>query len=90
VESDFYSAGITDNVRNVSGVGITADVRELAFKNSVFDLVYSLGVVEHFPETAQAVKEMARVSKNGGYVLITTPRLSLGTLFRYLRACLKS
>ena len=49
-----------------------------------FDLVYSLGVVEHFPETKVALGEHVRVLKKGGTILVTVPRVSFSTPFRFL------
>jgi len=79
---EIFGIDITDNVARSGTVGILADARFLPLAEGTFDFVYSLGVVEHFAETALAIKEHARVTKNGGYVLITTPHLSMFTPFR--------
>ena len=42
-----------------------ADVRVLPFADASFDAIYSMGTVEHFPETQAAVLELARVLKPG-------------------------
>jgi SAM-dependent methyltransferase len=51
--------------------------------------VYSLGVVEHFRETAQAIREHWRVLKPGGLCLIVVPNLispySMSILYHALR-----
>jgi SAM-dependent methyltransferase len=84
VDAEFLGVDLTSNVR-VSGVkGIFADARRLPLRDNYFDLTYSLGVIEHFPETRVAVSEHARVTKPGGYILITTPHLALLTPIRYL------
>jgi SAM-dependent methyltransferase len=51
----------------------TADVRALPFRDGSFDAVYSMGTIEHFDETEQAVAEMARVLKPGGRAIIGVP-----------------
>lgn len=49
------------------------DCRNLAFKDNIFDVVFSVGVVEHFPETALALREHLRVCKREGTVIIEVP-----------------
>ena len=50
-----------------------ADVRSLPFRDASFDAIYSMGTIEHFDETEQAVREMARVLKPGGCAIIGVP-----------------
>ena len=50
-----------------------ADVRALPFCDASFDAIYSMGTIEHFDETEQAVREMARVLKPGGHAIIGVP-----------------
>lgn len=50
-----------------------ADVRALPFRDASFDAIYSMGTIEHFDETEQAVGEMARVLKPGGRAIIGVP-----------------
>ena len=50
-----------------------ADVRALPFADASFDAVYSMGTIEHFDETEQAVAEMARVLKPGGRAIVGVP-----------------
>ena len=50
-----------------------ADVRALPFCDASFDAIYSMGTIEHFDETEQAVREMARVLKPGGRAIIGVP-----------------
>ena len=52
-----------------------ADVRVLPFAEASFDAIYSMGTVEHFPETQQAVDELARVLKPGGRLILGVPNL---------------
>ena len=53
--------------------GAVGDVRELPFRDASFDLIYSMGTIEHFDETEQAVAEMARVLKPGGRAIVGVP-----------------
>ena len=50
-----------------------ADVRALPFRDACFDVIYSMGTIEHFDETEQAVKELVRVLKPGGCAIIGVP-----------------
>jgi SAM-dependent methyltransferase len=52
-----------------------ADMFYLPFKDESFDLVYNSGVIEHFPDpqNTNAVREMARVTKKGGSIVIIVP-----------------
>lgn len=50
-----------------------ADARDIPFQDNTFDLVYSLGVIEHFDETQQALEEQVRVCKPGGWVVAVVP-----------------
>jgi len=50
-----------------------ADVRALPFAAETFDLVYSMGTIEHFPDYAVAVDEIFRVLKPGGVAIIGVP-----------------
>jgi len=48
-------------------------IERLAFPDGVFDTVICMGVVEYIADDATAVREMARVLKPGGTVLISLP-----------------
>ncbi|MDD4938558.1 MAG: radical SAM protein [Candidatus Omnitrophica bacterium] len=50
-----------------------ADIRRMPFPDNTFDVIVSYGVVEHFDDSINAVKEMLRVLKPGGTCLVTTP-----------------
>jgi len=50
-----------------------ADVRDLPFRDSSFDAVYSMGTIEHFDETERAVEEISRVLKPGGRAIVGVP-----------------
>jgi SAM-dependent methyltransferase len=50
-----------------------SDVRALPFADASFDAIYSMGTIEHFHETQQAIEEMARVLKPGGRAIVGVP-----------------
>lgn len=49
------------------------DAARLPFRPGSFDLVYSLGVVEHLPDTAQAVRESFAALAPGGWAYHSVP-----------------
>ena len=53
--------------------GVIADVRAIPFRDGAFDGAYSMGTVEHFAETEQALAEIARVVRPGGRAVIGVP-----------------
>lgn len=48
-------------------------IEKLDFPNSFFDVVICMGVVEYTEDDSIAVKEMTRVTKQGGIIIITLP-----------------
>ena len=50
-----------------------ADIRHLPFRDGSFDVIYSMGTVEHFDETEQAIGEIFRVLRPGGRAVIGVP-----------------
>jgi len=69
--------------KNVSIVNIETD--PFPYKNNMFDLVICSEVLEHLTQSPMpALKEMCRVAKPGGHVLITTPNIN-GSIHVILR-----
>jgi SAM-dependent methyltransferase len=50
-----------------------ADVRILPFANDSFDVIYSMGTIEHFDEYEEATRELFRVLRPGGQAIIGVP-----------------
>lgn len=50
-----------------------ADVRALPFPDASFDAVYSMGTIEHFPETEAAMREIHRVLTPSGRAIVGVP-----------------
>ena len=55
-------------------VDVHGDGVALPFKDAVFDTVLCNEVLEHVPEPARLMAEVARVLKPGGVLLLTTPQ----------------
>ena len=56
--------GISPNRFNLS----VADSERLPFRDGVFEMIYSWGVLHHTPNTGQAIKEIYRILKPGGII----------------------
>ena len=54
---------------------IKGNIFHIPCKDEQFHLVYNSGVLEHFkePHNLEAAKEMVRITKKGGYVIIILP-----------------
>jgi SAM-dependent methyltransferase len=49
---------------------VQASATELPFADGTFDAVWSIWVLEHVPNPEQALREICRVVKDGGYILL--------------------
>lgn len=79
--------------RGYRGVGV-ASLPDLPFGDATFDLVVATDVVEHVADDAGALRELRRVTRPGGHLLITVPAyrwlwtdsdVQLGHFRRYTR-----
>lgn len=63
------------------------DIQAVGFRDETFDTVISCETVEHVPNPGGAIRELARVLKPGGRLLLTTPNYlgPLGLYRAYLR-----
>jgi SAM-dependent methyltransferase len=52
---------------------VVGDIRQLPFKDTVFSEVVCWEVIEHIPEKGKAMCELARVSKEGATLVLSTP-----------------
>ena len=58
------------------------DAENLPFRDSTFDASISAGSIEYWPNPVRGIAEMARVTKEGGRVVILAPRKPSNPLVR--------
>lgn len=63
---------------------ILGDVFHLPFRNSTFDVVICLGLIEHFKDSLTPISNLLKLVKEGGCAFISVPqRKSLYTPYKY-------
>ncbi len=70
--------------QKINGIQLSLQSSEkLSFENNFFDALLCIDVLHHVPNREKALKEMARVTKEGGFVFFRDirPRHSLDKLF---------
>ncbi|AQL42871.1 SAM-dependent methyltransferase [Halorientalis sp. IM1011] len=60
------------------------DAERLPFKDDAFDVVWSSGSIEYWPNPVEALEECRRVAKPGGQVLIVGPNYPNSSVFQKL------
>jgi len=83
---DFSSAAIASYAgrHGEKAVCVVADIRQMAIKDSSFDGIYNLGVMEHFlrDDHDKILSEFKRILKPGGKILlIWPPRFGSSVIF---------
>src|SRR3989344_1903138 len=58
---------------------IHGDILEMPIKTSSIDYIYGGGVIEHFQNTIESIREIYRVLKSNGITFNTVPYLNLGS-----------
>jgi ubiquinone/menaquinone biosynthesis C-methylase UbiE len=72
---DLTEKGVSLTRQRLMLYGFTGDIRvgdseNLPFPDNTFDLVYSWGVIHHTTDTPRAAREIVRICKPGGRVLV--------------------
>ena len=76
---DFSEEMIREGVKRLRKAGVSkarlivGNAKNIPFKDEFFDKVSCSEVLEHIPDWEKAVREISRVVKRGGLVVITTP-----------------
>jgi len=79
MEKAWQKFGKHDRVRFYRG-----DAERLPFKDDTFDIVWSSGSIEYWPDPVAALVECRRITKPGGQVLIVGPNYPSNTVFQKL------
>ena len=66
-----------------------ADAQQLPYPDESFDIVVSCETIEHLPDPAEGVREMARVCRTNGLLYLTTPNYLNAMGLYYLYASLR-
>lgn len=77
VGCDYSAQGLSFCQRRGLDQLVRADATRLPLAGDSFDLVLALDVVEHLDDDAGCVREMARVCRPGGHVLVHVPAFPL-------------
>lgn len=66
------------------GVDVVHDVNKFPwpFKSDTFEEIYCSHILEHVDDMVQAMREIHRISKNGGKVIVFGPHFSCGVSYR--------
>lgn len=62
-----------ESLRGTGATVFAGDMSEARYPDGRFDLVVSIEVLEHLPEPARHLRELHRVTRPGGLLLLTTP-----------------
>lgn len=75
VSLDFTESGVVGTKRLFKEAGlmpnvVRASARQLPFKDSAFDAVYSFGVLHHIPDVEPIIADISRIVKQDGEVIL--------------------
>jgi len=90
-EYDCEVFGLDNNPEGFRKDGIVnfevGDCQKMPYQDNFFDIVFSLGLAEHFKkeEKALLLKEQARVLKPEGYLICSVPLLNCSLSYAYVK-----
>lgn len=75
IGADVSKRGLEEARKNIPEADFVLinDGEEFPIQSDTVDFVFSSEVIEHVYDTENAIKEIARVLKQGGHILMTTP-----------------
>jgi 2-polyprenyl-3-methyl-5-hydroxy-6-metoxy-1,4-benzoquinol methylase len=92
VAADFSSTGVGKGREYALANGFSIDwqvmdIQNIGHADASFDFIFSCETIEHVPDPARAVRELARVLKPAGMLFLTTPNyMNVMGLYRgYMR-----
>jgi len=76
--SGAVEANFNNNMPNDDLTIFQADIREIPFENDFFDMSLCLGVLQHTPNTLDSIRELNRVLKKGGLLVVDHYKFHIG------------
>ncbi len=74
---DGNQVGMRDEKWDTSKIDIVSDIIDIPVESESFDAVLCSEVLEHIPYPEKAIRELARILKSGGEMILTAPFCSL-------------
>ncbi|MEM0385482.1 MAG: class I SAM-dependent methyltransferase [Nitrososphaeria archaeon] len=71
-----FDGDVRLDIKRTKAVNIVADAHFLPFKDQSFSEIICTEVLEHLESPIKALKEMRRVLKNNGVIVVTVPNLT--------------
>ena len=71
--TEYIGLDVPSSMHGLDNVNVVGTSMALPFMGDCFDSILCTEVLEHVPEPVVALKEMARVTKPGGLLLLTAP-----------------
>jgi ubiquinone/menaquinone biosynthesis C-methylase UbiE len=71
------NSGLQTGLWDTSKIDIISDITAIPVPDEVYDVIILTEVLEHLPRPIEALKELFRVLKRGGRIIITAPFCSL-------------
>jgi len=82
--ADAYVLDYSDEALHITGIlaknfntypqRVKADAKALPFANESFDMVFHVGLLEHFVAPVELLREQRRILKPNGYLLVDVPQ----------------
>lgn len=69
--------GLQTGIWDVSRIDIVSDILNIPVEDESYDVVLCTEVLEHVPDPISALKEMTRILRKGGTLIVTAPFCSL-------------
>jgi SAM-dependent methyltransferase len=76
VEATEVAPGGIERLRALGVQVFEGDVEDAGYREGRFDLVVSLEVIEHLPHPSTHLESIARATRDGGLLLLTTPNFA--------------
>jgi len=75
-----YEMAVYDRINLIprKTINLVQDLTKLDLANEIYDFIINWHVMEHIPEDVKAIKEMYRVLKAGGELLLSVPIYPIG------------